>query len=164
MFGPFKKCVNAACDEWMRVNPRKTMNIYDIPGIVNTALPRAASHHITSSALAYGHTNLTFFRTVTMHPLKSLIAPCLLGPRLLWCLLGPCLLWCLLGPLLLWCHLVPLLSCHLTYCQAPQACQPFQWQVGYGMKVLIPSMYCVIFHIDVNYILFFKYQTWSNVK
>lgn len=41
VYGPFKKAVNTACDGWMRANPGKTMTIYDIPGIVATALPRA---------------------------------------------------------------------------------------------------------------------------
>lgn len=41
VYGPFKKAVNTACDGWMRTNPGKTMTIYDIPGIVATALPRA---------------------------------------------------------------------------------------------------------------------------
>lgn len=41
VYGPFKKAVNTACDGWMRSNPGKTMTIYDIPGIVRTALPQA---------------------------------------------------------------------------------------------------------------------------
>lgn len=43
VFGPFKKMVNLASDDWMRVNPGKTMSIYDIPGIVRKALPTAAT-------------------------------------------------------------------------------------------------------------------------
>lgn len=41
VFGPFKKGVNSACDSWMRNNAGKTMTIYNIPGIVATALPLA---------------------------------------------------------------------------------------------------------------------------
>lgn len=40
VYGPFKKYVNSACDSWMTSN-RRPMNIYDIPGIVKTALPNA---------------------------------------------------------------------------------------------------------------------------
>ncbi|RXN04570.1 polycystic kidney disease 1-like 3 isoform X1 [Labeo rohita] len=43
VFGPFKKMVNSASDDWMRGNPGKTMSIYDIPGIVRIALPAAAT-------------------------------------------------------------------------------------------------------------------------
>lgn len=49
VFGPFKKYVNTACDSWMTNNPGKTMNIYDIPGIVKHALPLACTpNNITS--------------------------------------------------------------------------------------------------------------------
>ncbi|XP_065643415.1 uncharacterized protein LOC136075093 [Hydra vulgaris] len=40
VYGPFKKFVNSACDAWVTVNKRP-MTIYDIPGIVKTALPNA---------------------------------------------------------------------------------------------------------------------------
>lgn len=43
VYGPFKKMVNTACDAWMKMNPAKTMTIYDIPSIVKTALPVAAT-------------------------------------------------------------------------------------------------------------------------
>ncbi|KAF2888095.1 hypothetical protein ILUMI_18078, partial [Ignelater luminosus] len=41
VFGPLKKAINTACDGWMRSHPRKTMTIYDIPGIIKTAMPLA---------------------------------------------------------------------------------------------------------------------------
>ena len=41
--GPLKKMVNAATDDWMRMNPGKPMTIYDIPGIVRTTLPTAVT-------------------------------------------------------------------------------------------------------------------------
>ncbi|XP_071577142.1 uncharacterized protein [Temnothorax nylanderi] len=34
VFGPLKKSVHAQCDNWMSMNPGRTMTIYDIPGIV----------------------------------------------------------------------------------------------------------------------------------
>ena len=37
VFGPFKKCVNTATDDWIKSNPGKTMCIYDIPGILKKA-------------------------------------------------------------------------------------------------------------------------------
>ena len=40
VYGPFKKFVNSACDSWITVNKRP-MIIYDVPGIVRTALPNA---------------------------------------------------------------------------------------------------------------------------
>ena len=43
VFGPFKKMVNAASDDWMRINPGTLMTIYNIPGIVRTALPMTAT-------------------------------------------------------------------------------------------------------------------------
>lgn len=43
VFGPFKRMVNSASDDWMRGNPDKTMSIYDIPGIVRIALPTATT-------------------------------------------------------------------------------------------------------------------------
>lgn len=41
VFGPLKKAINTACDGWMRSHPGKTMSIYDIPGIIKTAMPLA---------------------------------------------------------------------------------------------------------------------------
>ncbi|XP_063391330.1 uncharacterized protein LOC134676874 [Cydia fagiglandana] len=43
VFGPFKKAVNTACDAWIRNNPGRVMTIYNIPSIVATALPQAAT-------------------------------------------------------------------------------------------------------------------------
>ena len=42
VYGPFKKYVNSACDSWATTN-RRPMTIYDIPGIVKTALPHAVN-------------------------------------------------------------------------------------------------------------------------
>lgn len=41
VYGPFKKAVNAACDNWLRNNPGKTMTIYNIPEVVRLSLPLA---------------------------------------------------------------------------------------------------------------------------
>ena len=43
VFGPFKKYVNTASDDWIKSNHEKTMCICDIPGIVKKALPLAAT-------------------------------------------------------------------------------------------------------------------------
>lgn len=43
VYGPLKSYVNASCDAWMRTHPGRTMTIYDIPGVVKEAIPRAAS-------------------------------------------------------------------------------------------------------------------------
>ena len=43
VFGPFKKYVDTASDDWIKSNPGKTMCIYDISGIVKKALPLAAT-------------------------------------------------------------------------------------------------------------------------
>lgn len=43
VYGPLKKYVNTACDSWMTSHPAATMSIYDIPSIVHTALPLAAT-------------------------------------------------------------------------------------------------------------------------
>ncbi|XP_050549651.1 uncharacterized protein LOC118268371 [Spodoptera frugiperda] len=40
-YGSLKKAVNSACDAWMRNHPGRTMSIYDIPGIVASAMPVA---------------------------------------------------------------------------------------------------------------------------
>ena len=49
-YGPLKKAVNSTCDAWMRNHPGKTMSIYDIPGIVASAMPLA----LTSSNIQAG--------------------------------------------------------------------------------------------------------------
>lgn len=41
--GPFKSYCAKAQDYWLRNNPGKTMSIYEIPGIVKTAWPQAAT-------------------------------------------------------------------------------------------------------------------------
>lgn len=43
VYGPLKRHVNTACDSWVLNNPGKTMSIYDVPGIVATAYPLAAT-------------------------------------------------------------------------------------------------------------------------
>lgn len=43
VYGPLKTFVNSFCDAWMKNHPGKVMSIYDIPGIVRDALPRAAT-------------------------------------------------------------------------------------------------------------------------
>ncbi|KYM96896.1 Jerky-like protein [Cyphomyrmex costatus] len=45
VYGPFKKAVNSACDNWMRNNSGKTMTIYNIPEIVKIALPLALTQN-----------------------------------------------------------------------------------------------------------------------
>ncbi|RXN03369.1 tigger transposable element-derived 6-like protein [Labeo rohita] len=75
VFGPFKKMVNSASDDWMKGNPGKTMSIYDIPGIVRSflQLQHRKTYRRASSVQAYGLTIPAFFRTVTLHLLKSQI-------------------------------------------------------------------------------------------
>ncbi|KAL0812034.1 hypothetical protein ABMA28_009428 [Loxostege sticticalis] len=43
VFEPLKKAVNSACDAWVRNHAGKTMSIYDIPGIIKTAMPIAVT-------------------------------------------------------------------------------------------------------------------------
>ena len=43
VYGPMKKYINSASDSWILNNPVKTMTIYDIPGILSLAFPRAAT-------------------------------------------------------------------------------------------------------------------------
>lgn len=43
VYGPLKKAINTQCDSWIRQNPGKTMSIYDIPGIIRDALPKAVT-------------------------------------------------------------------------------------------------------------------------
>lgn len=55
VYGPFKKFYFAAVDDWMINNPGKTVTIYDIPGIVKLALPRAINpSNITAGFQATG--------------------------------------------------------------------------------------------------------------
>lgn len=49
VYGPFKKYFNSACDAFMQ-NKAATISIYDIPGLVKTALP----HAITPSNIMSG--------------------------------------------------------------------------------------------------------------
>lgn len=58
VFGPLKKAVNSTCDGWMRSHPGKTITIYDIPGILTTAMPLA----LTQSNIQAG------FRTTGIVP------------------------------------------------------------------------------------------------
>ncbi|KAK1882025.1 Pogo transposable element with ZNF domain [Dissostichus eleginoides] len=43
VYGPLKKHINSRCDNWMKTHPGATMTIYDLPGIVKSALPLAAT-------------------------------------------------------------------------------------------------------------------------
>ncbi|XP_027012391.2 histone-lysine N-methyltransferase PRDM9-like isoform X1 [Tachysurus fulvidraco] len=43
VYGPLKRLVYNCCDGWMKAHPGATMSIYDLPGIVKSALPYAAS-------------------------------------------------------------------------------------------------------------------------
>ncbi|XP_049424947.1 uncharacterized protein LOC125884164 isoform X1 [Epinephelus fuscoguttatus] len=43
VYEPLKRCINSAMDQWMVGNPGKKMTIYDLPGIVATALPSAVT-------------------------------------------------------------------------------------------------------------------------
>ncbi|KAJ4920932.1 hypothetical protein JOQ06_016527, partial [Pogonophryne albipinna] len=43
VYGPLKKHINSRCDNWMKTHPGSTMTIYDLPGIVKSALPHAAT-------------------------------------------------------------------------------------------------------------------------
>lgn len=55
VYGPFKHYYNSYSDNWVTNNPGKTMTIYDIPGIVKSALPLALSHkNITAGFEATG--------------------------------------------------------------------------------------------------------------
>ncbi|XP_046903843.1 uncharacterized protein LOC124485966 [Hypomesus transpacificus] len=55
VFGPLKRYVNTAADHWMRTHPGKTLSIYDVPGLVATALPRAATpSNVTPSNVRSG--------------------------------------------------------------------------------------------------------------
>ena len=55
VYGPFKAHYNRAVDGWLRSNPGKTVTIYDIPGVVNTAFQRSMSRdNIVSGFRATG--------------------------------------------------------------------------------------------------------------
>lgn len=43
VYGPFKHYVNLAMDNWMKCHPGQTMTIYDLPGIVAEAFPKATT-------------------------------------------------------------------------------------------------------------------------
>ncbi|XP_041845662.1 uncharacterized protein LOC121642781 [Melanotaenia boesemani] len=43
VYGPLKRLVNNCCDSWMKAHPGVTMTIYDLPNIVKSALPLAAT-------------------------------------------------------------------------------------------------------------------------
>ncbi|KAF2902436.1 hypothetical protein ILUMI_03748 [Ignelater luminosus] len=43
VYGPLKKYFNRACDNWLASNPENTITIYDIPELLKTLLPLAAT-------------------------------------------------------------------------------------------------------------------------
>lgn len=43
VYGPLKSYLNNSMDAWMKNNPGQTMTIYNLPGLVAEALPRAAT-------------------------------------------------------------------------------------------------------------------------
>lgn len=43
VFGPLKKAINTHCDLWITNNPGKKMSVQNIPTIINSALPLAAT-------------------------------------------------------------------------------------------------------------------------
>lgn len=43
VYGPLKRYINSAMDCWLKMHPGKTVTIYDLPSIVATALPAAAT-------------------------------------------------------------------------------------------------------------------------
>ncbi|KAJ8273773.1 hypothetical protein GJAV_G00105360, partial [Gymnothorax javanicus] len=49
VFGPLKLYINSAADNWMRMNPGRTLTIYNIPSLVAKALPQAATASSISS-------------------------------------------------------------------------------------------------------------------
>jgi len=63
VYGPLKKYVNAATDNWMACNAGKCVTIYEIPGLVKTALPHAASVSNVVSG----------FRVTGISPLNDLV-------------------------------------------------------------------------------------------
>lgn len=55
IFGPLKKAINTACDNWMRSNASKVMSIHDIPSITKTAFGVAiTAKNIISGFFATG--------------------------------------------------------------------------------------------------------------
>lgn len=52
IFGPLKKAINTACDNWMRSNAGKVMSIYDIPSITKTAFDVAITAKNISAGFA----------------------------------------------------------------------------------------------------------------
>ncbi|VEN49389.1 unnamed protein product [Callosobruchus maculatus] len=52
IFGPLKKAINTACDNWMRTNAGKVMSIYDIPSITKTAFNVAITAKNISAGFA----------------------------------------------------------------------------------------------------------------
>lgn len=63
VFRPMKKYVNKACDDWMVRNSDKYFSIYDVPEVVNIALPLAASESNIKAA----------FKVSGIHPFNSII-------------------------------------------------------------------------------------------
>ncbi|KAJ8277851.1 hypothetical protein GJAV_G00080870, partial [Gymnothorax javanicus] len=51
VFGPLKHYINSAADNWMSMNPGRTLTIYNIPSLVAKALPQAATASSISSGL-----------------------------------------------------------------------------------------------------------------
>lgn len=52
IFGPLKKGINTACDNWMRSNAGKVMTIYDIPPVTKSAFDVAITARNISAGLA----------------------------------------------------------------------------------------------------------------
>ncbi|XP_022829429.1 uncharacterized protein LOC111359389 [Spodoptera litura] len=52
IFGPLKKAINTACDDWMRSNAGKVMSIYDIPSITRSAFNVAITAKNISAGFA----------------------------------------------------------------------------------------------------------------
>ncbi|XP_043474300.1 MFS-type transporter clz9-like [Leptopilina heterotoma] len=63
VFGPFKKAANQLCKDWMRTNPSRVMQIYDLPAIFAQALLLSATEGYIKSA----------FRTPGIWPLNRQI-------------------------------------------------------------------------------------------
>lgn len=65
VYGPLKKYFNKACDNWLASHPGKTITIYDIPELVKTSLPLAATIDNIQSG----------FRVTGISPLNENIFP-----------------------------------------------------------------------------------------
>lgn len=52
VFGPLKSYVNSAADTWMRSHPGANITIYDVPSLVASALPDAATVENISSGFS----------------------------------------------------------------------------------------------------------------